>query len=94
MVIETRSKKKNKIIKKEKVINKKEIKNEPPKNKKNLYSWLKNNNLLLTESQITELGLIDDSKKVIWHEFVFGCPPCEWKRIYAVLPEGYHWDIN
>lgn len=83
MVVETRSKKNKKI--------KKVIKHTIPKRKKNLYDWLKKNNLLLTMSQIKELGLKVDNKKVIWHEFVFGCPICKWEKIYALAPEGYHW---
>ena len=78
--------KKHKLVKKEKI-----IKNVPPKNKKYLYNWLKKNNLLLTGTQIEKLGLKNDSKKVIWYEYVVGCPECKWEKIYAVAPDGYHW---
>lgn len=63
--------------------------NEPPKDKNNLYNWLKENKMLLNENQIKEKGLIKE--KVIFHEFVFGWPISQYERIYAVAPEGYNW---
>ncbi len=56
----------------------------------NIYNWLKENNMLVTESQLKKLGLKPDHKQVIFHEYIYGYDETK-VRLFALAPEGYRW---